>query len=246
MGSKWFEKRHERGALAFWSGGADSTVLLCELSRRIKPQSLRIVMMKAPRFSSNQTDLAAANKMKRKVLHELDPHGTELVHLETVSAYLDTGPYTGHGQQITILTQAAIMIRPEDDLYLGWYGTPSSEDHLDEMADLFQALCRLQGKPSKLVLPLRGWTKSAILEYLADPNWPFLEKVATCESPVKRKGSLKPCGDCTKCREFLTALHDSESLRPKARDIATRMGFPCVYERVPLGPHKIIKVQRIR
>lgn len=204
--------------LILWSGGLDSSLVLyyalewwhgpqstnwkindrynCEYECSEKDKKPWTLTIESNQLDSKQQELQkiSRNKLTKFFKSKKWDFEQKTINLND-TVYCGTFP-----QPLMWLTQAALCIKDEEPLMVGWIRGDDATSHLHELQKLWKILIKLNGKRSKLITPLRFDTKYDVLREIR--NKKIENKCWYCESPTDKN---RPCGKCIPCLNMIGA-----------------------------------------
>lgn len=195
-------------ALLLWSGGCDSTALLCDMlsdapkwvayeDRKLNP--VRTLAINHPQVPCGTQGRAA----REKVLKELRRRGHKIDHTElkiTHDGAFEAVSHYGCIQPAFWLTNATPFLLESEHLYTGWVRGDDVWHHRDAVSGAFGWCRSLLNFRGDLVTPLEWVTKPEVILALKANG--LYGKTWYCEAAP----DAKPCKTCTPCQTHRTAL----------------------------------------
>jgi len=197
-----------------WSGGIDSSLILYDalywwygtkdvtwsvpghhdnyIFKR-KDGRPRTIAMECTQIDSNQEEMQtkSRDKLMRFFKRKKWDFDHTTIQIPTNDHVSISGSFP---QPIMWLTQAALYVRDEEPLLMGWIRGDDATARWCEFRDLWRMLTNINGKRSELILPLHTYRKYHVVERAKDLG--ILSKCWYCENP---KDNGRPCQQCDCC-----------------------------------------------
>ncbi len=175
-------------ALICWSGGRDSTLILHDLLalRTIKVRTITITHSQVEGEKMQKIMRTAA---KKKLVAKYGDFVSDEVTIDSSGAGIPSG---GCVQPMLWIPLAALHLKAEEDLYLGYVRGDDVWHYRTQIYELFRQSQALLYKSGELVCPLEWITKKEIITELDRID--LLKSTWYCQTD-----RLDTCGTCASC-----------------------------------------------
>ncbi len=201
--------------VVIYSGGADSTLLLYELSK------LKLGTIHAVSFNPYHILLQEKIKCEKEARKRFKKYCTvnKINNIKFSQMTVDCSgdfPYPcnvdfdGMAQPTVWTGLLSVLLLRNCDIYLGYIKGDDFWMYKSEFFNTFNEFKKLSGSKSRVILPYAYFDKEDILQELNNNN--LLDCTWTCELPTK---TLQMCGECIPCRKHKKALRELEEQNNK-------------------------------
>lgn len=200
-------------ALLLWSGGCDSTALLCDLLKSRQTgqpglfidapgkEPIRTIAVDHPQIGGNEyckRARAALLPILRNRYGYKFEHGE--VKIRNSGIYMQPSDQ-GLVQPQIWLSQACAYLTKNENLYVGYIKGDDIWHYQGWLFESFRSLQAMAYRTGELKIPLEWFNKPVIISYLKKEK--VLNKTWSCQESPKNG---KPCHKCASCVSHATAL----------------------------------------
>ena len=190
-----------------WSGGVDSTDLVCRLLET-KSTVCTFSVSYPAQISGEENQMVARQRLLPKIkdFFGVDFHHYE-INLSLAKNFSGIRCVTGSPQILLWLSLGCLYLPVGFDSLAAGYVRGDDFWHFKADAEaLVSSASRIRESAVSLFLPLEWESKARVVSDLVS-KYPFYRDVWWCESDL-RKVSGSPCGECVSCRRFAEAVQE--------------------------------------
>lgn len=188
-----------------WSGGLDSTFILCDLIK--KGYDVSVLIFKSNNFGEEKLKYEERSRLNiekylgKKIL-------SQYINLE-FDGFDVIGPDPGLFQQPFMISNISLMGEKDTVYYLGYHKGDDFFSCSSEIMKASESILKVCGnKNLKFDFPLKFWTKEHIVN--ACDEMGITKLCHFCEYPENDSSMNGMCGKCVPCQTYKDALDISD------------------------------------
>lgn len=187
--------------LLLWSGGCDSTLVLCNALAEGK--EVRTIGISHTNVHSSEHMKQAREAIRKRLLKKYTWTHNEVFITHEVGFDIADTKGLGLLQPIIWMSAAAQFLDKEEDLCLAYIKGDDIWHYIQYVQTMFNGFQGLTNRTGSLLIPSEWTSKAQVIAELQRDWLDILRKCWWCEAPDKND----ECGACASCMTHATALY---------------------------------------